>query len=78
MEKAAGEAVDFAGSTVVHINAGVAVHVLTQILGKRRGHGKYPSQRPHKIPFVMLGTAWCGTDGSASTGEAPAQLRKPG
>ena len=53
----AGEAIDFAGGTVVHINAGVAGLVLALILGVRKGFGKDPSQRPHNIPFVMLGAA---------------------
>ncbi|GAA4364961.1 ammonium transporter [Paeniglutamicibacter cryotolerans] len=68
----AGEAIDFAGGTVVHINAGVAGLVLALIVGKRRGFGKDPSQRPHNIPFVMLGAAllwfgWFGFNGGASS-----------
>ena len=53
--------IDFAGGTVVHINAGVAGLVLAVILGKRRGFGKEP-MRPHNLPFVMLGAAllWFG------------------
>ncbi|MFI8413152.1 ammonium transporter [Paeniglutamicibacter gangotriensis] len=67
-----GEAIDFAGGTVVHINAGVAGLVLALILGKRRGFGKDPSQRPHNIPFVMLGAAllwfgWFGFNGGAAS-----------
>ena len=52
---------DFAGGTVVHINAGVAGLVLALILGVRRGFGKEPF-RPHNLPFVMLGAAllWFG------------------
>src|SRR5690606_17578167 len=45
---------DFAGGTVVHINAGVAGLVLALILGVRKGFGKEP-YRPHNLPFVMLG-----------------------
>lgn len=68
----AGEAIDFAGGTVVHINAGVAGLVLALILGKRRGFGKDPSQRPHNIPLVMLGAAllwfgWFGFNGGAAS-----------
>ncbi|WAL41295.1 ammonium transporter [Brevibacterium sp. BRM-1] len=57
-----GAPIDFAGGTVVHINAGVAALVLALILGKRTGFGKDPAQRPHSIPFVMLGAAilWFG------------------
>lgn len=67
-----GEAIDFAGGTVVHINAGVAGLVLALILGKRRGFGKDPSQRPHNIPLVMLGAAllwfgWFGFNGGAAS-----------
>ncbi|HCN45022.1 MAG TPA: ammonia channel protein, partial [Pseudomonas sp.] len=52
---------DFAGGTVVHINAGVAALVLAILLGKRSGFGRTP-YRPHNIPFVMLGAAilWFG------------------
>ena len=73
----AGEAIDFAGGTVVHINAGVAGLILALILGKRKGFGKDPAQRPHNIPLVMLGAAllwfgWFGFNGgaAASTEEA--------
>ncbi|NLF06271.1 MAG: ammonium transporter, partial [Actinomycetales bacterium] len=53
--------IDFAGGTVVHINAGVAAFVLALIVGKRKGFGKEPI-RPHNLPFVMLGAAllWFG------------------
>ncbi|MGP7960724.1 ammonium transporter [Sanguibacter sp. A247] len=53
--------VDFAGGTVVHINAGVAGLVLALIIGKRKGFGTEP-MRPHNLPFVMLGAAllWFG------------------
>ncbi len=67
----AGEAIDFAGGTVVHINAGVAGLILALILGKRKGFGKDPAQRPHNIPLVMLGAAllwfgWFGFNGGAA------------
>ncbi|MEE2033778.1 ammonium transporter [Rhodococcus chondri] len=53
--------IDFAGGTVVHINAGVAAFVLALIIGKRTGFGK-TAFRPHNLPFVMLGAAllWFG------------------
>src|SRR5665648_430818 len=60
--------IDFAGGTVVHINAGMAGLVLAIILGKRKGFNKDP-MRPHNLPFVMLGAAllwfgWFGYDDS--------------
>ncbi|AYJ49399.1 ammonium transporter [Rhodococcus sp. P1Y] len=53
--------IDFAGGTVVHINAGIAGLVLALIIGKRIGFGKV-AFRPHNLPFVMLGAAllWFG------------------
>jgi Amt family ammonium transporter len=54
-------AVDFAGGTAVHINAGAAGLALALVLGKRRG---WPREimRPHNLPFVMLGAGllWFG------------------
>jgi len=52
---------DFAGGTVVHINAGIAALVMAIMLGKRkdyRGH----AIPPHNIPFVVMGAAflWFG------------------
>ena len=69
---ALGEAIDFAGGTVVHINAGVAALILVFIVGNRRGFGKDPNHRPHNIPFVMLGAAilwfgWFGFNGGAAS-----------
>ena len=54
-------AIDFAGGTAVHINAGTAGLVLAIILGKRRGWPGSP-MRPHNLPFVMLGAGllWFG------------------
>jgi len=53
--------IDFAGGTVVHINAGMAALVLALLLGKRSGFGK-SAFRPHNVPFVLLGAAilWFG------------------
>ncbi|MGE0216787.1 ammonium transporter [Mycolicibacterium sp.] len=53
--------IDFAGGTVVHINAGMAALVLALLLGKRTGFGK-TAFRPHNVPFVLLGAAilWFG------------------
>jgi Amt family ammonium transporter len=52
---------DFAGGTVVHVNAGSAGLALAIVLGKRRGWGKDP-MRPHNLPLVLLGAGllWFG------------------
>jgi ammonium transporter, Amt family len=54
-------AIDFAGGTAVHINAGAAGLALALILGKRVGFGRV-AMRPHSLPLVMLGAAllWVG------------------
>ncbi|MDR1222487.1 MAG: ammonium transporter [Tannerella sp.] len=56
-------AIDFAGGTVVHINAGVSALVMAIMLGRRKGYRTigHPIP-PHNIPFVVLGTAllWLG------------------
>jgi Amt family ammonium transporter len=53
--------IDFAGGTVVHINAGVAALVLVLLIGVRKGFGK-EQMRPHNLPLVMLGAGllWFG------------------
>ena len=53
--------IDFAGGTVVHINAGAAALVLALVVGKRKGFGTEP-MRPHNLTMVMLGAAllWFG------------------
>ncbi len=52
---------DYAGGTVVHINAGVAGLVLALIIGKRIGFGKEP-MRPHNLTLTMIGAGllWFG------------------
>jgi Amt family ammonium transporter len=52
---------DYAGGTVVHINAGVAGLVLALIIGKRVGFGKEP-MRPHNLTLTMIGAGllWFG------------------
>jgi Amt family ammonium transporter len=52
---------DYAGGTVVHINAGVAGGVLALIIGKRVGFGKEP-MRPHNLTLTMIGAGllWFG------------------
>jgi len=67
--------IDFAGGTVVHINAGVAALVLAILLGKRTSFGK-STFRPHNIPFVMLGAAilWFGWFGFNVGSEGAADM----
>ncbi len=63
-------ALDFAGGTVVHINAGIAALVTALLIGKRRNlDGGVPA--PHNMPFVVLGTAllwfgWFGFNGGSA------------
>jgi len=54
-------ALDFAGGTVVHINAGVAGLVGAYVMGKRVGYGK-ESMAPHNLPMTMIGASllWMG------------------
>ncbi len=54
-------AIDFAGGTVVHINAGVAALVCAIMLGKRIGYGK-DNMAPHSMTLTMVGAAmlWVG------------------
>ena len=53
-----GGTLDFAGGTVVHINAGIAAVAAAYLVGKRRRAGL----EPHNVPFVLLGAAilWIG------------------
>ncbi len=52
---------DFAGGTVVHINAGMAALAAALALGKRRGYDNVPTP-PHNLPFTVLGAGllWFG------------------
>lgn len=54
-------ALDFAGGTVVHINAGVSALVLAMVLGKRKGYPAEPMP-PHSMVMTMIGTGllWVG------------------
>jgi Amt family ammonium transporter len=54
-------AVDFAGGTAVHINAGAAALALALVLGTRRGFGR-EAMRPHNLTLVMIGAGllWFG------------------
>jgi ammonium transporter, Amt family len=63
---------DFAGGTVVHINAAAAAVVAAIMLGKRRGL-RHPSVIPHNVPFAILGAGllwfgWLGFNGGSALG----------
>jgi len=53
--------IDFAGGTVVHINAGIAGLVACIMVGKRRGHGQV-QLTPHNVPLTVIGASmlWVG------------------
>ncbi len=55
------KAIDFAGGTAVHINAGAAGLALCLVLGRRRGWPR-EAMRPHNLPLVMIGAGllWFG------------------
>ena len=48
--------IDFAGGTVVHINAGVAGLIGAYFLGKRLGYGK-EALKPHSVPYTFIGAS---------------------
>ena len=54
-------AIDFAGGTVVHINAGIAALVGCFMIGQRKGYGK-DMMAPHSLPLAMIGASilWVG------------------
>ncbi len=71
-------ALDFAGGTVIHINAGIAALVASFVLGKRLGYADGKISPPHNLPFAVLGAAllwfgWFGFNGgsaAAASGDA--------
>jgi Amt family ammonium transporter len=61
---------DFAGGTVVHINAGVSALVAAMVLGARKDYGRQ-AILPHNVPFVLLGAGllwfgWFGFNGGSA------------
>jgi Amt family ammonium transporter len=66
------KAIDFAGGTAVHINAGVAGLALAIVLGKRVGWRRDP-MRPHNLTLVMIGAGllwfgWFGFNAGSALG----------
>ncbi len=63
---------DFAGGTVVHVNAAAAALVAALLVGKRRGL-RLPTVLPHNVPFAILGMGllwfgWLGFNGGSALG----------
>jgi Amt family ammonium transporter len=61
---------DFAGGTVVHINAGVSALVAALVIGERKDYGRQ-AILPHNVPFTLLGTGllwfgWFGFNGGSA------------
>ncbi|MEO8112941.1 MAG: ammonium transporter, partial [Phenylobacterium sp.] len=66
---------DFAGGTVVHINAGVAGLVCALVLGKRKGLGS-ENMAPHNLVFTMIGASllwvgWFGFNAGSAVASGP-------
>jgi ammonium transporter, Amt family len=64
-------ALDFAGGTVVHINAGMAALAAALVMGKRKGYPE--TSPPHNLPFAILGAAllwfgWFGFNAGSALG----------
>jgi len=65
-------ALDFAGGTVVHINAGIAALVAVIVIGRRRGWPQHPMP-PHMLPWTLLGAGvlwfgWFGFNAGSALG----------
>ena len=68
-------ALDFAGGTVVHINAGVAAVVAALVLGARKDHARQ-AILPHSVPLTLLGAGllwfgWFGFNGGSAQAHSP-------
>jgi ammonium transporter, Amt family len=66
---------DFAGGTVVHVNAGVAALVAAMVVGKRTGYGT-SAMLPHNVPTVLLGAGllwfgWFGFNAGSAVAASP-------
>jgi Amt family ammonium transporter len=69
-------ALDFAGGTVVHINAGVAALVAAMVLGSRKDYARQ-AILPHNVPFTLLGAGllwfgWFGFNAGSALAASPA------
>ena len=66
-------ALDFAGGTVVHINAGIAALAAALVVGKRQGYGNHTTFIPHNLPMTILGAGllwfgWFGFNAGSALG----------
>ena len=69
-------ALDFAGGTVVHVNAGVAAFVTAVVLGSRKDYARQ-AILPHNVPFTLLGAGllwfgWFGFNAGSALAASPA------
>ena len=65
-------ALDFAGGTAIHINAGIAAAVLAAVIGRRKGYPEQPMP-PHNLPWTLIGTGilwfgWFGFNAGSALG----------
>jgi Amt family ammonium transporter len=72
---AADGALDFAGGTVIHVNAAAAAGVAALVIGPRRDYGRH-ALLPHNVPFTLLGTGllwfgWFGFNAGSALGASP-------
>jgi Amt family ammonium transporter len=68
-------ALDFAGGTVVHVNAGITALVAAVTVGPRHDFGRQ-AMLPHSVPLVLLGAGllwfgWLGFNGGSALGATP-------
>jgi ammonium transporter, Amt family len=68
-------ALDFAGGTVVHVNAAAAAFVAAMVVGRRTGYGQ-SAILPHNVPFVLLGAGllwfgWFGFNAGSALAASP-------
>jgi Amt family ammonium transporter len=69
-------ALDYAGGTVVHVNAGIAALVAALVLGPRKDFARQ-AMLPHNVPFTLLGAGllwfgWFGFNAGSALGASPA------
>lgn len=70
------DALDFAGGTAIHVNAGAAALAAAIMYGKRRGYGREPME-PHNVTYIILGAGilWFGWFGFNAGSAGAANLQ---